>query len=389
MYKIFILTVTLIIFLAIKSQSQIATVRSAEDGVNYSYDDSILEFYHIENEIVKPASYLIELRKVMDSVSRLLSLTHNDKISVKRNIAVVIKDGLIGFVDFNGHVVIVPEYQQAFNVEKTNYWIVNKNNKWGLINPLSKKLAQFDSTYNSVNTLGSGFYGYGDPNRYIVAINGLFGVLDSLENVVIPFEYAELDYHMGFYRAKKGGYWGFIDSLNNITIPFTLDASYHFGNNDLAPAKKVKWGLINRKGDFVIPPKYDDMFTFQKGILRVKQDNKVGFLNEQGEEVIPIIYDDADAYYNNDVLRVKRNNKYAILAKTGKELCDFKYDVLSKFKYNCSMVKVGNLVGVINNSGEEIIPVKYESVDIQEDLITVFENGMKKYFSHNRGKITD
>lgn len=386
-HSIIFFLVYLNIFNAYSQGSPVGSVIEIDNKRGYQYDESIFKAYYRENRNVKSISDIEKIRRVLDSVGLMLSLTRTDEIVVMKNIAQVTKDNLIGFVDFFGHLVIKPKFQRAFDVKGTNYWIVNEADKWGLINPVSNKLIQFDLKYSSLNTLESAFYGFGNPNRYIGSINGLYGIVDSLENVVIPFEYLELDPQKDMYRAKKANYWGFIDSLNNIIIPFIFDECGHFYDNDLAPAKKVRWGLINRKGNFVIQPKYDDMFTFQKGVLRVKQNNKVGFLNEKGEIFIPIIYDDADAYYRDEVLRVKLGNKYAILDKRGKQLCSFKYDAMGKFRYNCTLVKINNSMGVIDNKGKEVILAKYEKIDIEENVIVVYEAGTKQYYNHKGEQI--
>ena len=60
----------------------------------------------------------------------------------------------------------------------------------------------------------------------------------------------------GLCAVIKDGKYGFIDTLGNIVIPFQFDAADNFYNQIAIVKVNGKYGAINNKGAFVIPATY-------------------------------------------------------------------------------------------------------------------------------------
>ena len=162
-----------------------------------------------------------------------------------------------------------------------------------------------------------------------------------------------------------------------------------------------KWGVINNKGELVVDTTYDEMITIpnpEKPIFvctyNVNDDTgeyKTNVINNKGEElfkdydkveIIENFDSKQNIWYEKNLLRVIRNGKYGLIDLDGKEIIDCTYDNITTLKgvEENLVVKKDNLVGVINNIGQTIVPVEYSDIKTlkegyKNEYIIVDENG--------------
>lgn len=108
--------------------------------------------------------------------------------------------------------------------------------------------------------------------------------------------------------------------------------------------------------------KYEKVHQVEtRNLYRVSLNEKIGFVNGDGNEIIPLKYD-----YVEDIYHEKRHNKFPI-----KHLKDtINYKIKSpRIKYFITHLedKTGNKKGIIDITGTEIIPPKYDYIDKRED----------------------
>ena len=143
--------------------------------------------------------------------------------------------------------------------------------------------------------------------------------------------------------------------------------------------KGGKFGYINSKGVEITPPKYDRALRFHWDIGRVQLDGKWGLVNKQGKEITPPIYDEIKGH-QDPIVRL--GDKYGFVSrKTGELLTPVKYDEAKEWiqilnflsrkwgSKDLAKVRLSGKWGCINVRGEEIIPLKYDKIDINQ-----FEN---------------
>ena len=104
---------------------------------------------------------------------------------------------------------------------------------------------------------------------------------------------------------REDGVWGVLDTSGNVIIPFVYDYLFYFHdvNNNIkdqvngisAAQYKGKWGFINLKNEAVIPLIYDEIQTSELNNLGeyiiAKLDGKYGMINRAGETLVPFEYD--------------------------------------------------------------------------------------------------
>lgn len=236
-------------------------------------------------------------------------------------------NGKSSVTDYNGKVLIPEKYDniEKFEVEDNfSYAIVQKNEKYGLINYLNeiaipiendliKKRRWFDylivekdnfqglytkagkeiisKKYNEIDPCF-----YNENDRFIVRLNDLFGIIDINQNVIIPIEF---------------------ESISN-WVEYGPDA--HF------VIKNKKHGLLDREGKVIIPPVYDEILVNNSKLIKVDKNGLFGTVSWKNEIVHPIEYEEILwewPYLTNKVLDtvyLKKNGKYFSTDTKGKVL---------------------------------------------------------------------
>lgn len=149
--------------------------------------------------------------------------------------------------------------------------------------------------------------------------------------------------------------------------------------------KDNKWGVIDSNGDIVIDPSYREMI--------VVPDNKAGVfictydvnyetgeyntkvLNEKNEEILKN-YDKVEAvqnknessslWYEKDVLKVKQGNLYGLIDFSGKEILPIQYDEITAMEgiENCYKIKKDEKIGIADGDGKIVLSPEYTDVRI-------------------------
>ena len=139
--------------------------------------------------------------------------------------------------------------------------------------------------------------------------------------------------------------------------------------------KDDKAGVVDRNGKTVISAKYSDIYipnSSKDVFLCYDEENNLVVLNEKAEE----IYTDFDEVsyletseatelvLENKVLRYTKDGLFGVLSIDGEVLTEPIYEMVTslKNKPGVLLVKQEGKYGVIDTLGEEIIPIKYDSI---------------------------
>jgi KWG Leptospira. len=149
---------------------------------------------------------------------------------------------------------------------------------------------------------------------------------------------------------RKGDKWGFSTEDKKIVVPPKYDKVWPFyqDENVTLVILKGKYGMIDRKGNVVVKPVYDEIKWFSESFLMVKLKDKYGLIRRDNFR---------------EVVKPKYNN-IEPLAKFGSLSFSFYFGVgcVEQKSENFFKVYIGNKVGLIDTTGKEVVPVKYEDV---------------------------
>lgn len=137
------------------------------------------------------------------------------------------------------------------------------------------------------------------------------------------------------------------------------------------------FGVADLSGTIVIPAKYQELGSqFVDNLIPAKKDNKWGYVDIDGKEVIPLVYDRVPPFFANSQLAdVEVKGKSGCIDMTGKIIVPISYDVVSGCEFHSGFkagaegqwLEVGRLIGdkyyygCIDKKATTIVPIKYTS----------------------------
>lgn len=178
-------------------------------------------------------------------------------------------------------------------------------------------------------------------------------------------------------------------------FPFEYDDSQVGSKNTIIVEKNGKKGLIDNSGKKITDCKYDVLYYLHTGrgsYFEVTKDGKKGILNDKGIEIIPCEYD--EIYKYNALFYVEKGDKSEYISiKKNKKII---YDAVQKLN-GFTIVRKNGKLGVINNSGREILKCEYDEIGEKYDdgylgifgfykLNNVKKNGKWGYVD-NKGRV--
>lgn len=203
---------------------------------------------------------------------------------------------------------------------------------------------------NRIDTLRSDlFWGWtGEKKARTYTPNRKMGFFNDKMEAVIPFDYFRLPKEFSNFMIAEKEKTGVIDSFNNIVIPFEYDGIYPFVQFTSAWKNKyfrfgikdktglLNGGLMDKTGKILIPAKYNYISYLTKDFFRVTGHNHTsGIANILGEELIPPTYKGIDSLTAN-LFRVKikydnqfQNYRYGCLNDDWNLMLDTIYNYLS------------------------------------------------------------
>jgi hypothetical protein len=246
------------------------------------------------------------------------------------------------------------------------------NGKFGFINNEGEWAIQ--PKYDEVSEFNEG-----QPFAF-AKLKGKWGLIDTLDNAVLPFEFSRLIYEVFYFDSDN--YVGVVKNkkygvVNQTTGKFFLecvyDAPFEF-TDGIIPAlgnlsvvyRNGKSGLINEKGREIVPCVYDNVKNPFKDLYldiyaTAQQNNKIGVIDTLGQLVVPCVYDEIKSnedLESLDVIRKKKHGVFSLLEK--KETVAPLYDNTIYFEGDYAIVSINKKYGAIDKQGKVVVPINFD-----------------------------
>lgn len=206
--------------------------------------------------------------------------------------------------------------------------VYHENGKYAI----SKEVGEMDFKYDSVD-----YYGYtNEEYLFFASFNGKWGIVDSENRVIIPFQYEYIDKvsygsrQPGYFcMVQKNGLLGTINLNNEVIIPLEYEAMSgwcEYGPEGHYVSKSGKFGLVSPNGEIVVPIEYDGLSVYSLNYILVRKGKKCGVINSKREVVILFEYELIFMDFNfwgifdedhRDKFIVKKNGSWSYLDKHG------------------------------------------------------------------------
>lgn len=222
------------------------------------------------------------------------------------------------------------------------------------------------------------------------ALNGEYTGVN--ENYLDEFIFYRSEKIAALYYPKEDStyYINEYDWIDFESMHYVINNSYSWKQPFLFTYKKDGLiGFINERYEEITPPKYDAFYWFTEERGLVVRNGKFGYIDTLANEVIPCRYDYAERFLSGTA-SVNLHGKQLCIDKNGSEV---KEGCLQPEKERGEKVSVGNKIivrtntgcGIKDRSGRFVVPPIYQ--DIQ--LIQYIENGKRvnsiAYFKARKG----
>jgi hypothetical protein len=218
--------------------------------------------------------------------------------------------------------------------------------------------------------------------RINVESHSKFGFVNTMGEVVIPFEYDRADdFSEGLAavgvrllceEGEFAGYdFGYINTSGEVVIPIGSGSELPFSDGLAAVLGDDNlWGYIDTSGEFVIPPQFSTARAFNGGFATVIRNDVSEIIDQNGETVfafegnfIPV------GVFSDDGLVAVRVNewggKYGFANTSGEVVIPLEYDFTTDFSEGFAGVRnygQDGGGGLINTSGELVVPLGFGTV---------------------------
>jgi hypothetical protein len=275
------------------------------------------------------------------------------------------------------------------------YWD-KTSDKWGYITTEEKVvlIPQFASA-NDVRPITSGI---------IAGVNesGKYGVVNYKGETIVPFAYYEIcdivngknlfDPENRYFHVTKSQYYGkplhYIYKVGSGELKTTTTA-FPYGHLQEGRIKfsvpyyqSKLYGFIDTTGKVVIEAYYGDVSDFKDGLAIVKNSGNISIpmvIDKESKKVIDI-HSDIKRFGVNFLVQRGIVGPWAIFNSNGETVLPFQLTELIRIFEGAELavvVKEGKY-GVINTSGKEMLPFKFNHdpivSDINEKVFTIKEN---------------
>ena len=368
-----------------------------------------------------------------------------------------------GVVNESGTVYIPVEYDRIeftneYGAYEDNVYKCEKKGKWGLVSSTNGTLlpCEYSSLSNKENgiwrTFKSGKYGYVQLNRlssittlipciyeslgdyssdsYIHAtLKGKKGMIDSQNNIIIPFEYSEVSglchtsNGCSIIWVEKDGKHGIYSNEGKEIQPCDIDKAYiptdynlkelsytYIKELSYTDCPSADYIYIERNGltglisgstfETIIPCMYEYLSPIKTGKAFYKSNGKWGIIDTNNKTIQLAIYDNVEIDGSSlseqsmpsmafqSKMYVRNNGKVGMLKANGEDFIPVKYDSLGVYSDDMLVAKVGDKYGFLNEEGKETVPFIYSQAhDYSEGLAAVVNEHGKYLFIDKLGNV--
>lgn len=305
--------------------------------------------------------------------------------------ALVGMNGRTGTINRGGRVVVPTEYDDvAEPAEGTS--TVERAGKVGAVDRSGELVVPM--VFSEVGEFSGGLaYAAGD---------GKYGYINARGEEVIPFQFVSAGtFHNGIAVVEVDSGFGAIDTRGSIVVPPQYEWVEGFENSLSRVRKDGRVGLIGPFGDVVLPVRYAHIGPFVDGLALVVESNKCGYVDMHGQVVVPVEYEAPEGVASYGDFRngraevqvagkrclintknervfscqftdigpvtgalvpVRKKGKWGYANGKGTVLFDNKYDVAWEMINGRARVKSGELMGLIDSTGKEVVPPRYKDI---------------------------
>lgn len=198
-----------------------------------------------------------------------------------------------------------------------------------------------------------------------------------------------------FCVACIGDLWGYVHAKRRFSIApqFTEAQSFSDGVAVIkTPKSNGCCSIIDANGNILAHTKYDCIGNFKKGRADVLSKNNLwGYIDRYGKLVIPFKYQDTSGFMNNGLALADEKGRCKTIDKDGNTCKEFDrpFECLRSeiwddgYILKHALVENGSKKGVLDSSGNEVLPCRYDLIIRRENRPDILELYRSRLGSEN------
>lgn len=218
---------------------------------------------------------------ILDSAGKLISACQFESCGFNDNfnkVGVRYK-GIYSLLNSDGSLPESNGYVLDYDKNHTSTIGVNKLGQQNIINDLGSPILSYNP--ESIQYLGFGEY-------YLVKKNNKYGVVNGRGKFLIPTEWQSIDWNnAGFYIGQKDNVKYLIDYNGNIisSPPFDEIKQLIHGKPWIEYVYKSKHGIMSIDGKAILEPKFDFCYLAKPHVIGVEENNLFYFVDTFGTPI--------------------------------------------------------------------------------------------------------
>ena len=295
------------------------------------------------------------------------------------------KDGKYGLIDFDGKIVIQPEYDNIYALEGIEKSIIiEKEGKKGLVNTSLGEIiipVQYLDISSLTDTYDNGYIVKNESNK--------LGVISADKKKILEEKYDDIKHVTGnnYYVVVENGTTEVIDSTGQVILDKGFDSIEGIDLNNFIIIKNNNYGVINKNGETLIDTNYNNIKYAFSNYYIVQKEGKYGIIDTQNNTLIENKYENIAYIKEADIFEAERE--------------DYKTDIIDR---NFNVVLESIIVSELNIENgymriREDDEYSYYNFKLEEKtnkevlgtntLFLVKENGKYGYVNKDGDKIVD
>ncbi len=318
-------------------------------------------------------AYVIEPLIGVDTTKPLITL--EEEAAMRKLLLIPYKeDGLWGFTDSSGTVVIPPKYEEASAFLENGLTVVKTGTGFGLLNKNGVEVVK-PILPNRILDCGCGVYGFEQTNGFAL-VNKQGKRIDKGQ-----VEKVMTDCHEDRLAVKQDGRWGFLDSRGQAMIAADMDQVFPFYHG-IAPVRKSgqkAWMLIDRSGKAIGQDRFEVMYPLQEGFgVGIQTDpvgrSKYGVIDSTGKVIVPFQFARIAGTFTGDFVAcaaydpydleskgiTEEANTWFIYNRQGNKVGETHYGLWDEFSEGLIVAQKGEKFGFVDSTGRLAIPFDFE-----------------------------
>lgn len=231
-------------------------------------------------------------------------------------------------------------------------------------------------------TFSEGIAGVAEGYRY--------ALYDTSLNQITDYLYSRVgESSNGLIPIRRKGRYGYIDTTGNYLIKPNYIRAESFSNGlavvkPYRERKKSLYGYINEQGEYIHMPKFNRAQNMnEQGYAEVRRNGRRGIVGKEGKALVPTrfrrVYDGNNRFVGDTYGRI------VVYNRAGKKIKAMRGRVYGGYQDNKLVVNRNKRFGVIDTSGNVILPFKHRKIMPFENGVSAFQSGRNAYIINDMG----